>query len=46
MAKTAEVSTIRPVIISLCGPKTTHTPALRFRTLLNKEAPEVELALA
>ena len=45
MAKTAEVSTIRPVIISLCVPKVTHPPALRFSALLNEEAPEVELAL-
>jgi hypothetical protein len=45
VAKTAEASTIHPVIISLYGPKTTHTPVLRFRALLNEEAPEVELAL-
>ena len=45
MAKTAKASTIHPVIISLYAPKATHTPALRFRALLNKEAPEVNLML-
>jgi hypothetical protein len=45
VAKTAKASTIYPVIISLCVPKATQAPALRFSALLNEEAPEVELAL-
>ena len=46
MAKTAEASTIHPVIISLYAPKATHTPTLRFSALLNKETPEVNMMLA
>jgi hypothetical protein len=29
-----------------CAPKTTHSPILRFRALLNEEAPKVKLMLA
>ena len=45
MAKTAKASTIHPAIISLCVPKATHSPKLRFRALLGEGIPEVEMTL-